>query len=166
MKDSTQNASWAEKIEHVLLRVEGLVAGMSLVAILLLSLIEIGARNFLHTGIPNASILIQYLVLWFSFFGAVLAVQGRHIKIDIATLLISETWRKKLERPIYFFSALVCAMLFWAAARFWQSEWLAASHEDQQVTAMAIIFPVCFCLLSLHFTLCGIIGPRPTKRPS
>ena len=166
MKGPSSNASWAEKIEHVLLRVEGLVAGMSLVVILLLSLIEIAARNFLHTGIPNASILIQYLVLWVSFFGAVLAVQGRHIKIDIATLLISAAWRKKLERPINFFSALVCAMLFWAAARFWESEWLAASHEDQWVAAMSIIFPVCFCLLSLHFTLCGIIGPRSAKRLS
>ena len=166
MKDGAQNTSWPEQIERVLLRVESLIAGVSLAVILLLSLIEIGARNFLHTGIPNASILIQYLVLWFSFFGAVLAVQGRHIKIDIATLLISETRRKKLERPIYFFSALVCAMLFWAAARFWESEWLAASREDRWVAAMAIIFPVCFGLLSLHFTLCGIIGPRPTKRPT
>ena len=166
MKDSTPNASLPEKIEDVLLRVESVIASVSLVAILLLSLIEIGARNFLHTGIPGASILIQYLVLWVSFFGAVLAVRGRHIKIDVATLLISEIWRKKLERPIYFFSALVCAALFWAAARFWQSEWIAASHEDQWVAAMGIIFPVCFCLLSLHFALRGIIGPCSAKHPA
>ena len=165
MKDGIQNASLPEKIENVLLRIESIVASVSLMAILLLSLIEIGARNFLHTGIPNASIVIQYLVLWVSFFGAVLAVRGRHIKLDVATLLISEAWRKKLERPIYFFSALVCATLFWAAARFWQSEWVAASPEDRWVAAMGIIFPVCFCLLSLHFALRGLIGPCPAKHP-
>lgn len=166
MKDGIQNASLPEKIENVLLRIESIVASVSLMAILLLSLIEIGARNFLHTGIPNASIVIQYLVLWVSFFGAVLAVRGRHIKLDVATLLISEAWRKKLERPIYFFSALVCATLFWAAARFWQSEWVAASPEDRWVAAMGIIFPVCFCLLSLHFALRGLIGPCPAKHPA
>lgn len=166
MKDGIQNASLPEKIENVLLRIESIVASVSLMAILLLSLIEIGARNFLHTGIPNASIVIQYLVLWVSFFGAVLAVRGRHIKLDVATLLISEAWRKKLERPIYFFSALVCATLFWAAARFWQSEWVAASPEDRWVAAMGIIFPVCFCLLSLHFALRGLIGPCPAKHPT
>ncbi len=165
MKDGIQNASLPEKIENVLLRIESIVASVSLMTILLLSLIEIGARNFLHTGIPNASIVIQYLVLWVSFFGAVLAVRGRHIKLDVATLLISEAWRKKLERPIYFFSALVCATLFWAAARFWQSEWVAASPEDRWVAAMGIIFPVCFCLLSLHFALRGLIGPCPAKHP-
>lgn len=166
MKDGIQNASLPEKIENVLLRIESIVASVSLMAILLLSLIEIGARNFLHTSIPNASIVIQYLVLWVSFFGAVLAVRGRHIKLDVATLLISEAWRKKLERPIYFFSALVCATLFWAAARFWQSEWVAASPEDRWVAAMGIIFPVCFCLLSLHFALRGLIGPCSAKHPA
>lgn len=166
MSDIPRNSSLPAKIEHLLLRVESLAASISLVAMLLLSLIEIGARNFLHTGIPGASILIQYLVLWVSFLGAVLAVRERHIKIDVAALLLSETWRRKLERPIFFFSALVCGTLFWAAARFWHTEWLAASHEDAWVAAMGIVFPVCFGLLSLHFALRGIIGPRSANRPS
>lgn len=166
MRGIPRNASLPAKIEHLLLRVESLAASISLAAILLLSLIEIGARNFFHTGIPGASILIQYLVLWVAFLGAVLAVRERHIKIDVATLFMSEAWRKKLERPISFFSALVCATLFWAAARFWHAEWLAGSHEEAWVGAMGSVFPICFGLLSLHFVLRGIIGPDSANKLS
>ena len=160
----TRNRSLPAKIESTLTRIESLCASVSLAIMLVLSLLEIAARNFFHTGIPGASTLIQYLVLWVCFFGAVLAVRERHIKIDVAVVFVTEAWRRKLERPIFLFSALVCGALFWHAARFWWGEWLSSSADQRWVAALGIIFPVTFCLLTLHFTLRAIIGPRSPKR--
>jgi len=164
MSSHARNRSLPAKIEQALTRAESLVASACLLTILVLSLIEIGARNFFHTGIPGASTLIQYLVLWVSFLGAVVAVRERHIKIDVATILISEAWRNKLERPIFLFCTLVCGTLCWYAVRFWLDEWSNVSSDEKWIAAMGIIFPVSFCLLSLHFALRVIIGPRSSKR--
>lgn len=144
---------FALTLERVLFRVEALLAALSLASILGLSLIEIIARNIWHTGIPSASIFIQYLVLWVTFLGAVLAVNGRHIKIDVATVLLSNSTRRKLEAPICFFAAIICAILCWAAVRFWLSEWQAAAIGERWVAAMSLVFPLCFGLLSVHFFL-------------
>lgn len=146
------------KIERALNRVESVAAGGCLAAMLLLSLIEIGARNFLQSSLPGASVLIQYLVLWVSFLGAVLAVPGRHIKIDIAAHWISERWRSNLERPVYVFSSLVCGLLSWHAARFWQDEWQSVSAAEKWIAAMGFVFPACFLLLALHFSLRALRG--------
>ena len=155
--------SFFERLEQLLFRAEGLVAVFCLAGILFLSLAEIGARNWLHTGIPGASILIQYLVLWLSFLGAVLAVKDRHIKIDVASLLLSETWRAHLQVPIYFISAFICAILAWAAMRFWLSEWQAALPAERWIAAMSSVFPVCFTLLSLHFVLRSLVIIRAAR---
>lgn len=164
MSNDTRNRSLLSKIERTLTRAETLVASACLITILVLSLFEIGARNFFHSGIPGASTLIQYLVLWVSFLGAVVAVRERHIKIDVATLLISVAWRNRLERPIFIFCTLVCGTLFWYAVRFWRDEWLSVSSDEKWIAAMGIIFPVSFFLLSLHFALRAIIGPRSSSR--
>lgn len=154
------------KIEQSLTRIETLVGSACLIGMLALSLTEIGARNLFHSGVPGASTLIQYLVLWVSFLGAVVAVRERHIKIDVATHLISEAWRVKLERPIFIFCTIVCSTLFWYAARFWYDELSSVSSDEKWIASMGIIFPLSFCLLSLHFALRVIIGPRTTRRIS
>lgn len=164
MSNDTRNRSLLSKIESTLTRAEALVASACLVTMLVLSLLEIGARNFFHSGIPGASTLVQYLVLWVSFIGSVVAVRERHIKIDIATHLFSETWRNRLERPIFVFSTLVCGALFWHAVRFWHDEWLSVPSDEKWIAALGIVLPVSFGLLSLHFALRAIIGPRTSRR--
>ena len=164
MEAYSRNRSLPAKIETKLTRIESLVASGSMVIMLVLSLLEIVGRNFFHTGIPGASTLIQYLVLWVSFFGAVLAVRERHIKIDVAIAFVSEAWRRRLERPIFLFCTLVCGTLFWHAARFWWDELSSSNPDERWVAALGIIFPLTFCLLMLHFALRAIIGPRSPRR--
>jgi TRAP-type C4-dicarboxylate transport system permease small subunit len=161
-----RNRSWKAKLEFHLTRIEGTVAVAGLALLLGLSLAEIGARNFFHTAIPGADILNQHLVLWVSFLGAVQTVRERYIKIDAATVWLSRIWQRRLERPIFVFSAVVCANLFWAATRFWREEWLNAAAGEKWITALGINIPLSFLLLTVHFTLRFLIGPRsPLRAP-
>lgn len=159
-----RNRNWRAKLEFFLTNTESIIAIAGLVLLLGLSLAEIIARNFFHTAIPGADILDRYLVLWVSFLGAVMAVRDRHIKIDAVAVWFPETWRRKLERPIFFISAVVCGGLFWAAVRFWREEWLYASAADKWITALGIIIPLSFFLLTTHFALRFLIGPRAPRR--
>lgn len=161
-----RNRTWKAKLEFYLTNAESFVATAGLVLLLVLSLAEIGARNFFHTAIPGADILDRYLVLWVSFLGAVLAVRERHIKIDAVAVWLPEAWRRKLERPIFIFSAVVCGNLFWAAVRFWREEWAHAAAAEKWVAALAAIIPLSFFLLAAHFTIRFVIGPRSPKRTS
>jgi len=161
----TWNRSWKAKLEAFLPRSEAAIAIASLVLLLMLSFAEIVARNFFHTAIPGAEVLDRHLVLWISFLGAVLAVRERHIKIDAIAVWLPETWRRGLERPVFLFSSLVCGGLFWAAARFWREEWMYAPAAEKWITALAIIIPLSFFMLTAHFALRLLIGPRSSRRP-
>jgi len=159
-----RNRTWKAKLEFYLTNVEGIIATAGLVLLLVLSLAEIGARNFFHTAIPGAEILDRYLVLWVSFIGAVLAVRERHIKIDAVAVWLPEAWRRKLERPIFVFSAVVCGFLFWAAVRFWREEWAHAATAEKWVAALGLIIPLSFFLLTVQFMIRFAIGPRAPRR--
>jgi TRAP-type C4-dicarboxylate transport system permease small subunit len=159
-----RNRNWKAKLEFYLTNAESIIATAGLVLLLVLSLAEIGARNFFHTAIPGADILDRYLVLWVSFLGAVMAVRERHIKIDAVAVWFPETWRRKLERPIFVFSAVVCGFLFWASVRFWREEWAHAAAAEKWVAALAVIIPLSFFLLAAQFTIRFVIGPRSSKR--
>ncbi len=160
-----RNRTWKAKLEHYLMHAESLIAIAGLALLLGLSLAEIGARNFFHTAIPGADILDRYLVLWVSFLGAVMAVRERHIKIDAIAVWLPETWRRNLERPIFLFSAVVCGGLCWAAIRFWREEWTHAAAAEQWIAALGAIIPLSFFLLTAHFLVRFLIGPRSPKRP-
>lgn len=159
-----RNRSWKAKLEYYFTRTESTLAISGLVLMLGLSLIEIILRNFFHSSIPGGDILIRYLVLWVSFIGAVLAVRERHIKIEIIAVWLPEIWRRRLERPIFLFSAVVCAIIAWAAARFWHQEWLNVPAGEKWIAVLGIVIPLSFLLLTLHFTLRFLIGPRSRER--
>ncbi|HYA37724.1 MAG TPA: TRAP transporter small permease [Candidatus Methylomirabilis sp.] len=159
-----RNGTWMAKLEFYLTRTESIVAISGLALLVLLSLAEISARNFFHTAIPGADVLDRYLVVWVSFLGAVLAVRERHIKIDAVAVWLSEAWRRRLERPIFLFSAVVCGALFWAAVRFWREEWAYAAAAEKWITGLGIIIPLSFFLLAFHFSLRFLIGPRSANR--
>lgn len=61
-----------------LLRFEELVAGLALVAMALLPLVESGAR-VLGSSVPGAIPIVQHLTLWVAFLGAALAARERKL---------------------------------------------------------------------------------------
>ncbi len=156
-----------ERFERGLVLAENTLAAAALLGILFVSLAEITARNFFHSGVPGADMAMRHLVLWVAFLGAVLAVrEQRHIKIDVLTVWMPDAWLAKLARPFNFFSALICGLLGWAAVHFWLVEWQTVPPDEKWATVLAAILPVSFFLLVIHFVLLGLIGRRPPRHNS
>jgi TRAP-type transport system small permease protein len=132
------------------------LAALSLLTLLLLSLAQIAARNLFHTGLPVADTLSRYLVLYVAMLGAVAATEGdRHIKIDIATTLLPHLARL-LHRPFQVLSGIACALLSRASWHFWREEWQYAATDERWIAMLEIILPVGFALLAVHFLILGL----------
>ena len=145
-------------------KLEVYLAASSLFLLLALSLGQIIARNFFNTGLPVADSITRHLVLYVTFFGAILAIETQsHIKIDVVTAWLSKTSINRLYRPLQAVGMVVCGFLAEAAGRFWYDAWQYALPSDRWLTAMDLILPIGFGLLSLHFMLAVLLGPANPK---
>ena len=147
------------KLKHGLIAVEKLLAGSSLLLLLLLTLSQIIARNFFDTGFPQLEVISRHLVLFITFMGAALvSEQNNHIKIDILSTFLNSEQKEKLARPLLAISASICAIFAYHSIRFWIDEWHYAPANEQISVFMALIIPAGFIILSLHFFLIIITG--------
>jgi len=157
----------AELIRDGLVRLEGVLAGASLLGLLGLTLTQVIARNLFDTGFPLLDTLARHLVLYVLFFGAALALDARrHIKIDVLALWIPDRWQRRLSRPLDVVGATVCALLGWAAVRYWQVSWSYAGPDGTWAALMDLVIPVGFLLLAVHFALDALIGRPPRETGS
>lgn len=141
-------------IEKKLIFAESLVAALSLLLLLSLSVFQMLIRNFLDFGFPEIDILNRHLLLVCGAMGAVVATsQLRHIKIDALTPLLSETTKKRLRCPLLIFTAIICAALTVPAIQFCLDEWQYAPANERWTLPFTLIYPIGFSLLSLHFFL-------------
>jgi len=154
------------RFRRFLRRVETTFAGLSLLALIILTLAQIIARNLFETGLPVADALTRHLVLYITFFGAALAADSqRHIRIDTLAAFLPEHWVERLHRPLNSIAALVCAALTQAAVRFWLDEWKYVADHERWQALFNLIIPIGFGLLCLHFLLAVVAGPeRHTAR--
>lgn len=149
------------RLLRVLTRIETALAGLSLLLLLVLTLTQIIARNLFETGLPMADSVTRHLVLYVTFFGAVLAVDSqRHIRIDVVSAWLSDAWLDRLYRPLHLLAGLVCVLLTQAAVRFWIDEWQYAAMQERWQALVNLILPLGFGLLALHFLLATLVGPQ------
>jgi TRAP-type C4-dicarboxylate transport system permease small subunit len=140
------------------------MAGGSLLLLLLLVFGQVLMRNLFDSGIPNADILARYLVLYVSFFGAALAIeQHRHIRIDAVAACLDAEQVRRLRPPLYLISTVICAMLAWAAMRFWYDDWQYVAEHERWASILALITPFGFCLLTLHFLIGALFTPSDER---
>lgn len=145
------------KLKHALIILEKYVAAGSLLLLLTFTLTQIIARNFFDTGFPNLEAISRHLVLFIAFSGAALvSEQNNHIKIDILSAFLSARQKAILSRPLLIISSLVCGIFAWHASRFWLDELSYAPAYELWIVYMALILPVGFSILCLHFLLLAI----------
>ncbi len=156
------------RVQAWLVRVETWAAGLSLILLIGLTLLQIVARNFFETGFPALESLARILLLYVTFLGAALALSaGHHIKVDLLVHGLSCKWQERLYRPIHVIGAVVTALLCVAAARYWLDEWHFAPKSERWLAIADLILPVGFALLAVHFGLAALQGPagrRPVLR--
>ena len=141
-------------LEKKLIALEGLIAGLSLLSMLVLSLIQIFVRNVFSFGYPEIEILNRHLLVVCGMMGAVLATsQLRHIKIDALTVFLSAKSLQLLRYPLALFSTAVCIAFCYYSVIFCIDEWDFAPANERWILPFTFIYPVGFALLSLHFII-------------
>ncbi len=105
-------ARWDARVQGV----ERLVLTFMIVAMLLLSVLQIILRNLFHSGLVWTEPCLRHLVLWIGFTGGVVATgRLRHIKMDVFGRLLPRTPRLLTLRFTTLVAAIVCTLLARAA---------------------------------------------------
>jgi TRAP-type C4-dicarboxylate transport system permease small subunit len=150
-------AAW----ERGLARAELMVVAAAYAALLGVALIDIVARNLLHSALPGGDVFLHHAVLWVALPGAALAVAGqRHIRLDPLAVTRFPRWIRWTHAPLNVVSSAVCASLAWAAWRFWREEWRNVPSDAAWTAVMSAILPVAFTLMTVHFLLRALAGAR------
>ncbi|MDT8282484.1 MAG: TRAP transporter small permease subunit [Gammaproteobacteria bacterium] len=143
-----------EKVEHSLVKVESLIAALSLFLLLAFSLFQIITRNVFNFGYAEIEIINRNLLVICGAMGAVIATSKlRHIKIDALTILLNERQIALLRCPLALFSATICLLMSYHAGIFVMDEWQYAPANERWALPFTFIYPFGFGLLSLHFLL-------------
>ena len=127
-----------------------------LVAMILLACLQIGLRTFFSGGLLWADPLLRYLVLWCGMLGAVVATrEKKHIGIDVLGYLAPDRVKVWIDLTIDLFSAIVASVLTWTAINFVRNEVLYGGSSLLNVPSWVwnLIFPLAFCLITIHFLL-------------
>ena len=144
------------RLDAWLARLEEWAAALSLGLLLLLTVLQIVARNLFNTGFLQTESLSRYLVLYVMLLGAALATRRRaHIRLDIAGVFAPALVRI-LARPLALLAAAICSVLAWTALRFWREEWLHGQGQWQEL--LGLILPAGFVLVAVHFLVQAVAG--------
>ena len=147
------------KFKHALIAIEKYVAISSLFLLLAFTLTQIIARNFFDTGFTSLETISRHLVLFIAFSGASLVCeQNNHIKIDVLSAFLSSSQKSLLIKPLLIISSVVCGIFSWHASRFWLDELSYAPAHELWIVYLALILPIGFATLSLHFLLISLTG--------
>lgn len=146
-------------LDNRLASMEKFFAAGSMLLLLLLSLLQIVARNFFDTGFPHLDLLNRHLLIIAGLMGAGIAVtESRHIRIDALRPLLSDSARHALRIPLLLFSAIVAASLSYYSVIFCMDEWQYAPANERWSLPLLLVYPVAFASICLHFLLAIFTG--------
>lgn len=143
---SAGGAGWWERIEDALLVV-------ILLALLVLSITQITARNLFDAGWIWSDQLVRVLVLWVGLFGAVVASrEDHHLRVDLLPRMLGPRGRRVLAVLTHLFTGTVCAVLAWHAARFVLDERTFGSVGIAAIPGwvLKVVIPVAFALMTVR----------------
>jgi len=132
--------------------VEDALATLSLVAMMLLPLIEILVRRVFGRGVPGSGPIVQHLTLWVGFLGAAIAArEGKLLALASASLIPEGRFRHSMEAFAAAVAAAVSVILAWGGFEL-------ANVERQAGTTLGAGIPtwVAQLVLPVGFALIGI----------
>lgn len=154
-------------LKLALITLEKTVAASSLLLLLIFTLTQIIARNFFDFGFPHLETISRHLVLFIAFSGAAMACENNsHIKIDVLSSFLSPKQKDFLIKPLLIISGLVCVLFARYATQFWLDELDYAPLNELWIVYMALILPLGFTVLSLHFFLLSLSNEQKSRPES
>jgi TRAP-type C4-dicarboxylate transport system permease small subunit len=149
----TSPSAW-QRVASFFNRLEEVVLGSLLSAMVLLGCLQVLSRNILSVSLFWVDPLLRHLVLWIALLGASVATrQERHISIDMLSGRLSARSHALIRAIIHLFSAAVCLLLVLPAIRFVQEEYPAG-----KILALGIpnwvsesIIPLMLAVLGIRF---------------
>lgn len=132
-----------------------------LTAMILLAVGQIILRNVWDMGLAWNDPLLRILVLWVGLLGAMAASRQReHINIDVLSHYLPASWKRISRLVTDLFSATICGLISYHAARF------VLMEKEEGMIAFAnvpawwceIIIPIAFGVMALRFFLFFIDG--------
>lgn len=123
-----------KSIDAALARVEGWLVTLFLWCMVVLTFVQVCLRGlYTHGRLHWANVwmgyldwsepLVRLLVLWLTFLGASLLTRdGRHIKIDLFSALLSPRWMPVREVALSIAGIIICALMFWVCVGYLKIE--------------------------------------------
>ena len=145
-----------DKLDNKISRLETILVTVLLTLMILMAFSQIVLRNFFATGIDWGDALVRYLVVWVAFIGAAVATrEGKHITIDLLSRWLTGARRIAVQALSCFFSAVICALLTLAAAKFiwFEAQMGSSAFLSLPVWVPGLIMPVTFGLMTLRFLM-------------
>jgi TRAP-type C4-dicarboxylate transport system permease small subunit len=154
------NSETAAKPVRPILRllavIEETVLCLLLLAMIVLSCLQIALRGLFSGGLLWADPLIQQMVLWSGLLGAALATaKGKHISLDVITFLAPKWLLPWTLALTHLFSALTTSVLVYAACLFLRNEITYSRPGLFALPSWAwnTIFPLAFLIITLRYCL-------------
>lgn len=156
------------RVLQVLHRTEDGLLALLFGAMVLLALTQIVLRNLFDEGLAWSDPLLRVMVLWVGLLAAAIASRDdRHIAIDLVTRWVSDRARSAIGVVTALFTAAVCAVIAWNAARL-----VALDHEaGVELTAglpgwlFELIIPLSFGVIALRYLIHAAVRLAAALRP-
>jgi TRAP-type C4-dicarboxylate transport system permease small subunit len=138
----------------------GAIAAL-LTAMIFLGCMQIVLRNFFHSGILWADLLMRHIVLWVGCLGAALATtRVRHINIDVFSRLLPGRFRTFRRGVVYTATAVAAYFLGIASLRLVADERLFGEIAFGPVKTwmLQVVLPFAFFLISYRSVVNVLTG--------
>lgn len=148
-----------DRLNQLLNRIEILVVSILLLSILAFSIWQIVLRNIFDAGIIWGDSLVRVLVLWLGLVGALIASRnGKQIKIDIISQLISKRYHYILQKINHSFSAIICLIISYYSSTYVYSDYISGTtvFASVPVWIAEIIIPIVFILLTIRYAIAAM----------
>lgn len=139
---------------HVITLVEDSVLVALLSAMILIAVAQIVLRNFFDMGLVWGDQALRVLVLWLGLVGAVVSSrENKHINIDILQRYLAEPAKAASRIIVDLFTAGVCALIAYQAARFVYLDYQAGmvAFGNFPIWIVEVILPVGFGSIALRY---------------
>lgn len=135
-------------------------------AMVLMAVAQIVYRNVFGAGLIWGDALLRVMVLWVALSGAVIATRmNNHIRIDFFTRYFSKRFNNFVQRLVFSFSLIVCAIIAWHSARFvyMDYEYNTIAFANVPAWTTELILPLGFFLMAVRYFLLFLFPPKPER---